>query len=365
MDKKLILAVAGSGKTYTLCNEINPSERNLILAYTNENIKNIYNEIIKQHNEIPKFTIITTFDSYILNNIAKPFASYVAQKNDNRYVFDEYGCAYNLELPRAYDNKTNTHHYQFKKDKLAHYITKTGKFYGERIPKFINNFNLIVPHLVVMKKHFDKIYIDEVQDFAGERFILLQDIIKNFDNLLLVGDFHQHSVSTRIDPDGKLIPFNKNISYQQYKKIFTKMGVQVDDTSLLYSRRCPEEVCALVNDKLGIDIKSSKQNTGNVIIINNEEEARAILENNSIIKLVHKNSKEYPFRAINWGYSKGDTYGQVCVILNDNMEQFTESNFNHEELPASTKNKFYVALTRTKGDLFIMPYSIFKKCIKS
>ena len=119
MDKKLILAVAGSGKTYTLCNEINPSERNLILAYTNENIKNIYNEIIKQHNEIPKFTIITTFDSYILNNIAKPFASYVAQKNDNRYVFDEYGCAYNLELPRAYDNKTNTHHYQFKKDKLC------------------------------------------------------------------------------------------------------------------------------------------------------------------------------------------------------------------------------------------------------
>ena len=43
MDKKIMLAVAGAGKTYELCHSINKEQRNFLLAYTNENIKNIYN----------------------------------------------------------------------------------------------------------------------------------------------------------------------------------------------------------------------------------------------------------------------------------------------------------------------------------
>ena len=41
MDKKLVLAVAGSGKTYYLCQTLVENEKNLILAFTHENIKNI------------------------------------------------------------------------------------------------------------------------------------------------------------------------------------------------------------------------------------------------------------------------------------------------------------------------------------
>lgn len=40
-----MLAVAGAGKTYTLCNSIDINEKNLILAYTNENVHNITNEL--------------------------------------------------------------------------------------------------------------------------------------------------------------------------------------------------------------------------------------------------------------------------------------------------------------------------------
>ena len=31
MDKKVILAVAGAGKTYTLCKNVNENKRNIIL----------------------------------------------------------------------------------------------------------------------------------------------------------------------------------------------------------------------------------------------------------------------------------------------------------------------------------------------
>ena len=45
MDKKLVLAVAGSGKTYYICQMLVEDEKNLILAFTHENIKNIRNDL--------------------------------------------------------------------------------------------------------------------------------------------------------------------------------------------------------------------------------------------------------------------------------------------------------------------------------
>ena len=44
MDKRIILAVAGSGKTYKLGHDIDETKRNIVLAYTNQNIKNIRKE---------------------------------------------------------------------------------------------------------------------------------------------------------------------------------------------------------------------------------------------------------------------------------------------------------------------------------
>ena len=41
MGKRVILAVAGAGKTYHICHNINPDKKNLILAFTHENIYNI------------------------------------------------------------------------------------------------------------------------------------------------------------------------------------------------------------------------------------------------------------------------------------------------------------------------------------
>ena len=60
MDKKLVLAVAGSGKTYYICQMLVEDEKNLILAFTHENIKNIRNEIIKRFGYIPEKTCILT-----------------------------------------------------------------------------------------------------------------------------------------------------------------------------------------------------------------------------------------------------------------------------------------------------------------
>lgn len=42
MVKQVVLAVAGAGKTYRICHAIDPEKRNFILAFTHENVANIY-----------------------------------------------------------------------------------------------------------------------------------------------------------------------------------------------------------------------------------------------------------------------------------------------------------------------------------
>ena len=58
MAKRVILAVAGAGKTYRICHEMQPEQKNLIVAFTHANIKNIQNELLKEHGKIPDATSI-------------------------------------------------------------------------------------------------------------------------------------------------------------------------------------------------------------------------------------------------------------------------------------------------------------------
>ena len=73
MAKKVILAVAGAGKTYYICHKIDPNKRNLILAFTHENIYNIQKELCDAHGGVPKLTMVSTFDSFVYHNFVLPY----------------------------------------------------------------------------------------------------------------------------------------------------------------------------------------------------------------------------------------------------------------------------------------------------
>ncbi len=125
----------------------------------------------------------------------------------------------------------------------------------------------------------------------------------------------------------------------------------MDETTLIRSRRCSEEICSFVRKKLNIPIQSAGINSGAVIRPTN---IREIIDDKGIVKLVYENAARYSFRAVNWSYSKGDTYESACVILNGTTEKLLEEDFSADELKTVTLNKLYVALTRSKGNLYII-----------
>lgn len=352
MDKKIILAVAGSGKTYKLGHDIDGAKRNIVLAYTNQNIKNIRKEIIDKYGKIPNNTLILTFDSFLYRYFIRPYEKMIL-KFWNKSELKIKGVEINIKPEPRFKNGRPNFKYK-RKDEFEHYVLKD-KYYCSRIPELIlyiknENENLFKMAMNNINKFCDYIYIDEVQDFREKYYELLELIIKESNNIVLVGDYYQHSTNGE-NNSGK--PFN-NCTYDQYVAKLNYLGLKVDTISLKKSRRCPKKVCEFVKEKFKIGIEAIDENPdGEIVFLEEEDEIDAILNDDSIMKLVYNNSKKYKFNSIGWGISKGDTFINTCVIL---TEEYSNIKSNSFRLPQSqiTNNKLYVAFTRAKKIVYVI-----------
>ncbi len=73
MDKRLILAVAGSGKTTHLIEQLDEERRFLLIAYTNNNIKNLKNAIARKFGFLPRNISVMSYFSFAYGFCLKPF----------------------------------------------------------------------------------------------------------------------------------------------------------------------------------------------------------------------------------------------------------------------------------------------------
>ena len=365
MDKKVMLAVAGAGKTYHICHSINPDERNLILAYTHENIYNIQKELCDAYGNVPPLTTVMTFDAFVYQNIILPYEPSIGEHFGITGFVSNGICTITPPSQTIKSRGNIIPNYKYVlKNKIGHYITSRKQYYCDNISELAlqvkkGRESLIKRAATRMNKFYDYVLIDEFQDFREHNYDLIIQLSKVLNKVLLVGDYYQHSVSAK-NNTGK--PFEKKkqtISYSDFIADLMQLGFEVDTTTLSKSRRCSPEVCSYVSEKLGIDIKSNNDYTGSVIWVT--DNAKDILDDTNIVKLVFRNASCYKFPALNWSYSKGDTFESICVILTESFDKLESDSFNTNSIPVSTLNKLYVALTRTKGNLFLMKSSSFNE----
>ena len=364
MAKRVVLAVAGAGKTYYICREINPAKKNLILAYTHENVKNIIRELIDAHGNVPTLTSVMTFHSFVYRLLVCPYMPTIA-KCFTRDSFEMRGITLN-NPPKQSILMENGNYRQnpayAKVSELEHYFNRMGQVYNEYTSKLVvrskkGKERLIDKASEKLNSFFDQIMIDEFQDFREDDFELILSLSKSIDNILLVGDYYQHSVSA-LNNTG--MPFEKgrgkskaSVTYSEFVTNVKAEGFDVDETTLLKTRRCPENVCDFTRTKLGIEIYADNTNNGTVIWVQ-DSDVELILENDYLVKLVYENSAKYSFRSQNWSYSKGNTFNDSCVILTKALDGFECPKFSSQSIAKTTFNKLYVALTRTKGSLYII-----------
>lgn len=340
MDHRVILAVAGSGKTSYIIDSINPDKSNLVITYTENNYLNLRNRIVRRFDGMPDGTRVYTYFSFLYAFCLRPF------------VGDQLGLkGINFEQPSKFANR-------HKKHDVRRYIDRHGRIYSSRIASFLINFDLIAEVRARIEKYFSSIYVDEVQDIAGSDFNLLMEITAGNTDSLLVGDFFQHTFDT--SRDGNV---NKSLydDFDAYKKRLEASGFSIDEDALSHSHRCYQSTCEFVADKLKIAI-ASHQDEGNVVeFVDDEGWAEAIFFRDGTVKLFYQAHHKYPCYSENWGASKGlNNFDSVCVVLNKNTEKLFRDG-KLDELPPITRNKLYVACTRARSELFFVPESFFKK----
>lgn len=366
MDKRIMLAVAGAGKTYHICHSIDTQKRNLILAFTHENIHNIYNELIDAHGRVPELTTVMTFDSFVFRHFICPYEPTI-KEHFCRNEFHSNGIT--MADPPSRTIKINGKHIlnpKYKnKNQLEHYITRGNQYYCATISELVmyvkkGKDSLIKRAAARLNLFYDQILIDEFQDFREYDYELIIGISESLNEVLLVGDYYQHSVSAT-NNSGK--PFKirkKDVSYVDFLSELKRLEFNIDEKTLRKSRRCSKNICDFVKAKLGIYIKSAETNEGEVRWVP-ENQIDAILQNPTVLKLVYKEPANYSFKAMSWSYSKGDTVNAACVILTDRFERLDKDDFSLSGIPVPTINKLYVAMTRSKGNLYLIKASDFKK----
>lgn len=365
MAKRVILAVAGAGKTYHICNAIDTTKRNLILAFTHENIHNIQRELCAAYGCVPEMTTVSTFDAFVYREMVLPYEPSIAEYFGNT-GFVSRGICMKDPPPMCIKGRNGAVVYNtfyHKKNEFNHYITKRGQYYCATLPELVLQVKRGKESLATriaqrLNKFYDAVLIDEFQDFREYDYDLIMTLAKQLKDVTLVGDYYQHSVSATNNSGKPFKKRNKNVGYVEFIEELKKAHFEIDTTTLEKSRRCSAEVCDYVRGKLGINIVSNGDHQGSVIWI--QDQAEVVLSDDNILKLVYSESSTYSFKAMNWSYSKGDTVNAACVILTEKFEYLDSDNFTTKGIDLSTINKLYIAMTRSCANLYLMKSSTFK-----
>lgn len=329
MDKRVIFAVAGSGKTTYIIDQLSLDEKSIIITYTINNTETLKNKVVEKFGYLPNNIVIYSYFSFLYSFCYKPLVSYKTRAK---------GIVYDNNVSRFTSKK-----------KIEHYLSKNKWLYSHRLSKLFIEFNVIEGINKRLSKYFDNLFIDEVQDFAANDFNFLKEISKANINILFVGDFYQHTFDTSRDGNtGK----NLHHDYSKYKAEFQKIGL-VDEESLVKSYRCTPTICDFISDKIDINIESHKQDTSNIEFIDNQLKIDEIIKNDKIVKLFYQTHEKYNCFSENWGKSKGKEYRDICVVLNATTFKKYENN-NLHNLASLTKNKFYVACSRAKNNIYFI-----------
>ncbi|MDR6585648.1 DNA helicase UvrD [Herbaspirillum frisingense] len=338
MDKSVIFAVAGAGKTSLLVANLDEERRFLIITYTESNHGNLRRKIIQRFGYFPTNITLYTYFSFLHGFCYRPFLR--SKKNTKGVIF---------KLPPTFPR------YALTDDRR--YITSNRWLYANRLAKFIEQSNLVGDVVTRMEKYFDVFYVDEVQDFAGHDFNFLMAISAAKLNVTFVGDFFQHTFDTSRDGN---VNASLHDDYTTYQAKFNVAGLTVDTHSLKKSRRCSKDVCDFITEKIGIAIEALEDRKSIVRYEDDPAAVLAIYDDPGTVKLFYKEHHKYACYSQNWGAAKGvDLYQNVCVVLNPgNVKAWQRGSFH--EINAETRNKLYVACSRARGNLTFVPESLLK-----
>ena len=296
-NKRVILAVAGSGKTTYIVDSLSSEKRSLIVTYTRANYATLHKKICgKFRGNWPENITLMTYFSFLYKFCYRPFLSDEIKAK---------GILYDCNPDRY-----------IKQSQFAYYLSKGKYLYSNRLSLLLEKRQALGDVKARIKKYFDEFIIDEIQDLAGRDFSFLEQIMTVDVDMLFVGDFYQHTFDTSRDGNVNNSLFRNKVAYETR---FARKGFLIDNTTLKNSWRCSKCICDYIRENIGIEIYSNHPYADKAAIkfVFDVDSIGRILDDIQTIKLHYQNGSKAGIGHKNWGDTKGeDHYQDVCVLLN-------------------------------------------------
>lgn len=343
-SKRIYVAGAGTGKTSMLREialERCADQKVLYLTYTDANAAEFREAIIRRVGHMPTTIKVMTWFSFLLVHGVRPFPARGFTHRIDRMLFNE-------QEPR---NARGV-----RRGDERYYCPLPGVAYRSRLSDLAFLCDEQWDGEVVQRvcDIFGAILVDEAQDFAGYDYDLLHALMNRSKEMVIVGDPRQQTYRTgakaknRDNPD--IFDFFKEKS--QYA---------IDGTTLSVTHRCSGTIIALANslyDDYPPVAPSEDRNQdprGRVEAISlSELEKWDTSRKAQTVALVYNSGVTVPegFRVMTMGESKGLTLDDVVIFPTGEMKKWIEK--KPSKLKGQTKAKFYVAITRARGDLYFV-----------
>lgn len=166
-DNTLVLACAGSGKTWGMCHDSRTSiekytKKILMVSYTHKGVSSIKKEYSKQNNGIlDKNLVISTWFQFLLKELIRPYQRSFLKKISQIRSYDfskMYGVDYS------------------KKNTMPYFLNRNFDVKANRASEFAILLNQLSNGAVIkrLEDTYACMYIDELQDLVGKDIELLE-----------------------------------------------------------------------------------------------------------------------------------------------------------------------------------------------
>ena len=404
----LVLSSAGSGKTLTICakvkylinNGIKPNEI-LVLSFTNNSVEDLKNkinedvniytfhklaiEILSDYNAY--FSLTNDYLVFIIKEIFLSIVKNISDKDLNYFV-NEISSFINLfksyKLDKSFLNKIS------KNNKMLKLIEKIYEIYNDELySQGLFDFNDLISNACVLikkrglKRYYKYIIIDEFQDISLERYNLIK-IIKDScsSKIFAVGDDYQSIYKFSGSSIDMIINFKKYFGYTKIIKLTNtyRNSIELIKASNRFITKNPYQIKKKIksnksiNKPIKIIYYMKNMNIklkllldlipGNILVLSRNNNINYLMDEDLSIKdntITYKN-RNIDFKTVH--KSKGLESDNVILLnLNNSIYGFPNRIDNELQKKILPKNKylyeeerrlFYVALTRTKNNIYLL-----------
>lgn len=349
LNNIVIMAAAGAGKTHDICKEVIENakitnKKILITTYTNKGVESIEKEYKKQNDGvIDKNVIILSWFQFLLRELVKPYQSSILKEINiiNSIDFNQQYGYINFN-PRG----TPKHYILFNNNILSNTVSEFA------IDSNANSNNKVIRRL---EDIYSYIYIDEIQDLAGEDIEILNLLFNSKISVQCVGDVKQSTYTTYNAKKNKKVT---GIHFIDYFRKLERNGI----ITLKFNnktRRFGEEICVFSNsifddnNKIESDIIYNKENQGVYLIEKKDFENYFKIYQPQILKFDARTKIDYD--SLNFGQCKGMTFDRVAIFPNKKYKEFL-----HNGTSLDSPCKYYVSATRAKYSIVFIVDKLFE-----